>query len=153
FPTVSLTGSATVAEGNTTNLTFTRNDTTNALDVSVTMPATNTAGEGTDYTLTGAAISGVVTPAGFTVHFNAGQAVATVTFNATNDGGSAEADELAHFDLATSANYAINAATSSVDVTIQANGTVVTNTATTGEGSLQQAIINANNGLGPIVSF
>jgi parallel beta-helix repeat protein len=152
LPTVGVTiSSSTVAEGSSVTLTFRRDETTSALAVKVVMPATNTALFGTDYTLTGP-ISGA-SSSGFTVNFAAGAATETVTLAAISDGLGADALESAVFNLLPDPSYAINPLQSSVSANIPASGTVVTNTNDAGEGSLRQAILNADAGLGSLITF
>jgi streptogramin lyase len=153
-PTIGMSGGGTVADGSTGTLTFTRTgDTTTALAVGVTMAATNTALLPSEYALTGAAVSNL-TSNGFTVNFAPGDATKKVNFNATGDTviGEADPNETATFNLA-SGGYTIDSNNASASVTIPANGTIVTNTKDSGEGSLRQALLNANAGLGNTIRF
>ncbi|MBW4681149.1 MAG: FG-GAP repeat protein [Microcoleus vaginatus WJT46-NPBG5] len=90
-----------------------------------------------DYTLS----VGGIPLAGTSVVIPDGQTFVDVTFT-PNDDIHAEADETLQLNLA-AGNYAIS--TASASATIAANDTVVINTNDSGEGSLRQALINANN--------
>ncbi|HVU09792.1 MAG TPA: choice-of-anchor Q domain-containing protein, partial [Phototrophicaceae bacterium] len=130
-----------VAEGSSNTFTLTRTGSTTA---DLTVNLTLTAGTGTDtsdYTLSGGSISGQ--SGAVTATIPAGGASVNVTFAALVD-NQAEAANTLTVDLATSANYTLGATTESV-ITIPANEFVVTNTNDSGDGSLRQAITNANN--------
>src|SRR5262249_34532357 len=75
-----------------------------------------------------------------TVNFKAGSSTAQVIFTAKNDGFGAEADET--FTLTVQAGT--GDVGGSVQLTIPANGLVVTSTSDSGPGSLRQAVLNAN---------
>jgi hypothetical protein len=93
-----------------------------------------------DYRLSG---GGITTNGNIaTITIPAGQDFVDLTFTATDD-IQAEADETATLTLTPDASYSVGTA-SSASVTIAANDTVVANTNDSGEGSLRQAILNAN---------
>lgn len=91
-----------------------------------------------DYTLTDASSNPVTT----SVTIPASSASTTVTFGAVDD-TEAEADNTLTLALAADAGYTLGATTSGT-ATIPANDFGVTNTNDSGDGSLRQALINAN---------
>ena len=93
-----------------------------------------------DYTLSGGSAS--VSGSNATVTIPDGQSFVDVTLT-PNDDVQAEAAETLRLDLATGA-YTIDSAATNATVTIAPNDFVVTNTNDSGEGSLRQAILNAN---------
>lgn len=94
-----------------------------------------------DYTLSGSnlTIEGNI----LTVVIPNGQSFVDINLAALND-IAAEADETLKLNLAESAAYTIDSLNPNATVTIARNDTVVTNTNDAGEGSLRQAILNAN---------
>lgn len=141
LPTVSLSpATLSVNEGSNGDVTVTRSGSTvGALSVKFLV----TPGSGmllADYTLSGGAISGQ--SGSVTVTIPAGQASVAVNFSGVDD-LEAEADNSLTLALVSDAAYSLGATTSSV-VTIPANDLQVTNTNDSGDGSLRQAIINAN---------
>jgi hypothetical protein len=157
IPTVGMTiSSTTVAEGSFVTLTFQRDNATGPLAVNVSMPAANTALLNTDYNLSGPISN--LSATGFTVNFAAGASTETVTFSAISDSpvtAPLEADpaESAQFNLVADLSYAVDPLHRSVNANIPASGTVVTNTNDAGEGSLRQALLNADAGLGSLITF
>jgi len=107
-----------------------------------------------DFILT--ADNGVVIPIALgiaTVTFADGISKVTLTLKAIAD-SKAEADETAKFTLDLDSTYSIDPTVNTGTVTIAANETIVTSNADTGEGSLRQAIANANAFAGPdIITF
>ncbi|MBK9745744.1 MAG: CSLREA domain-containing protein [Chloroflexi bacterium] len=132
-----------VNEGSNADYTITRTGaTTSALTVTLNITqGTNTVGA--DYTLTPA--SGTISAQSgnnVTVTIPAGSATLTVNLAAVDD-VDAEADNTLTLTLVDQAAYNLGATTSST-ATIPANDTVVTNLNDSGEGSLRQAVTNAN---------
>jgi predicted outer membrane repeat protein len=90
---------------------------------------------------------------GLTVVIPNGSSFVDVTLTTVDD-IPAEAAETLQLNLATGNGYTINPANNNGIVTIAANDFVVTNTNDSGEGSLRQAILNANAAAGAnIVTF
>ncbi|MCL1472975.1 hypothetical protein LAY57_20120, partial [Argonema antarcticum A004/B2] len=141
LPTVSLTApDTTAAEGNIDTGTFrlTRSSSSGTLAVQLS-PAS---GIGTDYNLSVAA-GGTINAGGTTFTFNAGVSMADITFTAIDD-IPAEANETFALSLVNDPAYTVDATNKSGSVTIAQNDFAVTNTNDSGEGSLRQAITNAN---------
>jgi hypothetical protein len=130
-----------VNEGSNANFTFTRTgSTTSALTVTVNITQ-GTGTVGADYTLSGGSIS-AQSGNGVTVTIPAGSASVNVNLAPVND-VDAEANNTLTMALVDGAAYDLGATTSST-ATIPANDTVVTNTNDSGDGTLRQAITNAN---------
>nr|WP_275974099.1 Calx-beta domain-containing protein [Argonema galeatum] len=141
LPTVSLTATDTTAEEgipNTGTFRITRSSNTGTLAVNLS-PAS---GIGTDYNLS-VASGGTLNASGTIFTFNSGVDTADITFTAIDD-IPAEANETFALSLATDPTYIVDAANNTGSVTIQQNDFAVTNTNDSGEGSLRQAITNAN---------
>lgn len=140
--TVSLTSlAATATEAGTLDTyRIERNTTSGNLTVSLIIDGSSSASVD-DYNLNG----GNVTVAGgnVTVVIPDGQSFVELNLTALND-IQAEADETVNLRLVDNAAYQVNGANSSATVTIARNDTVVINTNDNGEGSLRQAIENAN---------
>jgi uncharacterized delta-60 repeat protein len=139
-PTVNLTTSTpTITEGGTAG-TFTISrgtDTTGALTVDLTISGTVI---GSDYTFSGGTVSGNTV----SVVIPDGQSSVTLNMTALAEAiAAAEAIDTLTLTLATSANYGIGTS-SSANIAIAQNGFVVTNINDGGEGSLRQAVLNAN---------
>uniref|UniRef100_A0A8J7CZ89 VCBS repeat-containing protein n=1 Tax=Desmonostoc muscorum LEGE 12446 TaxID=1828758 RepID=A0A8J7CZ89_DESMC len=141
-PTVSITAqTATANEGGSNGVyRITRTDSTGDLTINLTLDGSSTAATA-DYSLSG----GSVTVSGntLTVTIAAGQSFVDVNLSAIND-IAAEADETLTLNLDTGTGYTVDSTNNTATVTIAANDTVVTNTNDSGEGSLRQAILNAN---------
>src|SRR5439155_10632087 len=80
--------------------------------------------------------------------FGVGSATMTVTYTAVND-VQAEANETVSLTVIDGALYDVAGGEGSATGTILANDTAVTNTNASGEGSLRQAVANANLFPGP----
>jgi len=141
-PSVSISpDSASVSEGSNTDLTITRDrDISAALDVTlnISLGADVTSG---DYNFSGV-LSGTLDGA-YTVTIPAGQASVTLNMAALSDAVGAEADETITVALVDELTYNLYPQNAAV-VTIPANSLDVTNLNGSGEGSLRQAILNAN---------
>ncbi len=139
-PDVSISpASANTAEGGSTAVTLTRSySSANALTVSLNVTASGATTS--DYTLSGGAISGQT--GSVTASIPANQTSVNVTLSVTDD-IHAEADESVTLTLVDTAAYNLGATTSST-TTIPANDLVAINANDSGEGSLRQAIDNAN---------
>ncbi|MBW4512023.1 MAG: DUF4347 domain-containing protein [Scytonematopsis contorta HA4267-MV1] len=109
-----------------------RTGTRGDLTVNLAIDASSTASSG-DYTLN----------RGLTVTIPNGSSFVDITLTAVDD-IPAEAAETLQLNLAAGNGYTINPANNDGIVTIAANDFVVTNTNDSGEGSLRQAILNAN---------
>ena len=94
-----------------------------------------------DYTLSGGSISGQT--GGVTVVIPAGSASVNVNFAALVDAVGAEPDNTLTLALVDTLDYDLDTSNSAT-ATIPANDLLVTNTNDSGEGSLRQAILNAN---------
>lgn len=126
-----------------------RNENVGNLDVKLAIFGATNAASANDYVLTasgGALLTATAT--GYTLRIPDGVQTVTLTLTPTDD-LAAEAAEVLQLDLLTDPAYGFVAATSSATVTIAANDTTVTTNADSGEGSLRQAILNANAFAGP----
>ena len=139
--TVSISpASANVVEGASTNFTITRTGSTvSALAVMVNITP-GTGMTASDYNFSGG-LTGSLSGAQ-TVTIPTGQVSVVVTFNATDD-VDAEPDNTLTIALVDDTTYNLGTPASAT-VTIPANDTVVTNLNDSGEGSLRQAVANAN---------
>ncbi|MBE2271578.1 MAG: hypothetical protein IAE80_25315, partial [Anaerolinea sp.] len=138
-PTITLTGGAAINEGQTTTFTLTRSYATGApLTVNLTLTPNGGLSSG-DYTLRDPANANITVSA----VIPANQTSVILTFTAINDGNSAEPAESLGMAVAAGTGYAVGAP-STQTATINANGLLVTNTNNSGEGSLRQAVANAN---------
>ncbi|MEH2216743.1 MAG: VCBS domain-containing protein [Nostoc sp.] len=141
-PTVSITAqTATANEGGSNGVyRLTRTDTTGDLTVNLTLDGSSTASTA-DYTLSGGSVA--VSGSTLTATIAAGQSFVNINLAAIDD-IAAEADETLKLNLDTGTGYTVDGTNNTATVTIAANDTVVTNTNDSGEGSLRQAILNAN---------
>ncbi|MBL1179034.1 DUF4347 domain-containing protein [Pantanalinema sp. GBBB05] len=142
--TVTLTApDATAAEGGIDNGTFriSRGTVTGGnLVVNLTIDGSSTA-SASDYTLSGGSVT--ISGTTLTVTIPDGQSFVDVNLAAIAEAvGFAEGNDTLRLNLATG-SYTIGAS-SNATVTISQNGFVVINTNDSGEGSLRQAILNAN---------
>lgn len=144
LPTVTVVAPVTsTKEGSTANVTYqiNRSHAIGNLTVYLTLGGTaNTS----DYSITGAGVATDNTVVSITIPH--GEATASLTIAPQND-IHAEADETLILSLQADDAYLLGAAQQAI-LTIDANDTVVTNTNDSGEGSLRQAVLNANAGLG-----
>uniref|UniRef100_A0A8J6ZVS4 Cadherin-like domain-containing protein n=1 Tax=Desmonostoc muscorum LEGE 12446 TaxID=1828758 RepID=A0A8J6ZVS4_DESMC len=141
-PTVSITAQTATATESGSNGVYriTRTDTTGDLTINLTLDGGSTAATA-DYNLSG----GSVTVSGNTLSVTIADGQSFVDINlAAIDDIPAEADETLTLNLDTGTGYTIDSTNNTATVTIAANDTVVTNTNDDGEGSLRQAILNAN---------
>ncbi|MEA5569406.1 choice-of-anchor Q domain-containing protein, partial [Anabaena sp. UHCC 0399] len=141
-PTVSITAqTATANEGGSNGIyRITRSDTTGDLTINLTIDGISTASTA-DYTLNG----GSVTVSGNTLTVTIANGQNFVDLNlAAIDDIQAEAAETLKLNLENGTAYTVDGTNNTATVTIAANDTVVTNTNDSGEGSLRQAILNAN---------
>ncbi|BAZ09186.1 hypothetical protein NIES4071_09920 [Calothrix sp. NIES-4071] len=157
-PSVSITASTTNATeaGTTSAYTISRigdTDTDLIVNLSIDDSSTVTSNAGgafgVDYSLSGASISGTLKTRSIIIPV--GMSSVNITFTALNDGNAAEASETLKLNLA-DGDYKIDTIKNNATVTIAANGTGVINTNddatgtnyTKMQGSLRQALINAN---------
>ncbi|OYD97919.1 hypothetical protein CDG76_03585 [Nostoc sp. 'Peltigera membranacea cyanobiont' 210A] len=149
---VSLSAIASTATENGTIGTYrlNRTDTNGNLTVFLTLNNISSASV-QDYTLNGGNVS--VSGNNLTVIIPDGQSLIDINLAGIND-IAAEGNETLKLNLVANAAYDIDTANATASVTIAANDTVVTNINDSGEGSLRQAIENANNFAGAdTVSF
>ena len=141
--TVSITSlAATATEAGTLDTyRLERNTTSGNLTVSLIIDGSSSASVD-DYNLSGGNVK--VSGGNATVVIPDGQSFVDLNLTALND-IQAEADETVNLSLAANDAYQVNGAESSASVTIARNDTVVINTNDKGEGSLRQAIENAND--------
>ncbi|MGI0481987.1 choice-of-anchor Q domain-containing protein [Geminocystis sp. CENA526] len=145
LPTVNISATDAIAteSGNTGTFQLTRTiptgGSTDSLPVQLTLSGTASA---SDYNFS--ASGGTVNVSGntVTVTFNSGSNTVDLTVTPVDD-IQAEPDETVILTLDSSVNYDLGT-NSSATVTILQNDFVVTNTNDSGEGSLRQAILNAN---------
>ena len=141
-PILSIIATAPTAteDGNVGTYRISRTNSNGNLTVKLTIDNSSSASVG-DYTFN----SGSVTVSGnnLTIVIPDGQNFIDINLSAVND-IAAEADETLKLSLVTDAAYSIDTANPNATVTIARNDTVVTNTNDSGEGSLRQAILNAN---------
>jgi hypothetical protein len=143
--TVSLTASMPNATENVTPGVYTisrTGSTTNLLTVKLTIAGSSTASTA-DYTLSEGGVS--VSGNDVTVTLAANASSVQVNLNAIAEAlGFAEAAETLTLNLASDPTYTISSSNNTGTVTIAQNGFIVTSTNDTGEGSLRQAVLNAN---------
>lgn len=149
LPVVSIAATtATATEGGSAGLyTFTRNSTTGSLTANFELDASSLADPETDFILSGTGVTFNAAAGTGTIEFPDTVATVGVTLTATTEpaiagGQIAEADETARLNIVPQAN--VYNGTSNATVTIAANGFIVANTSDAGEGSLRQAVLNAN---------
>ncbi len=149
---VSITATDAIAAetgGNTGTYTFTRLNAGAALVVDFQLDASSTA-SASDYTLSGGSVSFDPGTGVGTVTIPAGQTSVALTLTAVPEadiagGQAAEPAETIRLNvLPRDADYAVGALASAT-VTITENGFVVINTNDSGDGSLRQAVLNANS--------
>ena len=142
-PLVSITpSSASIPEGTNADFTLTRTGGTGGdLTVSLMITPANADMTTGDYTLSGGSINGQT--GGVTVVIPAGSASVNVNFAALVDAVGAEPDNTLTLALVDTADYDLDTPNSAT-ATIPANDFVVTSLNNSGEGILQQAILNAN---------
>ncbi|MBW4442205.1 MAG: DUF4347 domain-containing protein [Plectolyngbya sp. WJT66-NPBG17] len=143
LPTLSLaTTTPNLTEGSAGSFTLSRGTaTTGDLTVNLTLDSSSTVSS-SDYTLRQGATQ--LTGTTFSVTIPDGASSVVLTLDAILESlSSAEAAELLKLNLATGTGYTIGS-TNTATVTIDQNGFIVINTTDNGEGSLRQAILNAN---------
>ncbi|KAM3091542.1 DUF4347 domain-containing protein, partial [Phormidesmis sp. 146-35] len=121
---------------------ITRSGTQGNLTVKLAIDALNTASV-SDYTLSVGATAITPINSELTIVIPDGASEVILTL-APTDNEAAEADETIKLNLLAGEGYVIPMGTESATVAIAANDTTVTNTNDAGEGSLRQAILNAN---------
>ncbi|MBD2048868.1 DUF4347 domain-containing protein, partial [Coleofasciculus sp. FACHB-64] len=145
-PTVSIQAidaDAAEAGANTGTYQITRTGNTTG-NLTVKFAVSNNSASSGDYTLTDSNGNAIAISNGIaSVTLLAGQTSFNITLTAVDD-IQAEAAETLKLDLVADAAYAIASSQNTATATIQQNDTVVINTNDSGEGSLRQAIINAN---------
>ncbi|AVH67137.1 beta strand repeat-containing protein [Nostoc sp. 'Peltigera membranacea cyanobiont' N6] len=141
-PTVSITAQTPTANEGGSNGVYrlTRTDIAGNLTINLTLDGSSTASTA-DYTLSGGSVT--VSGSTLTATIAAGQSFVDINLAAIDD-IAAEAAETLKLNLATGTGYTVDGTNNTATVTIAANDTVVTNTNDSGEGSLRQAILNAN---------
>ncbi|MFN6516408.1 MAG: beta strand repeat-containing protein [Nostoc sp. CreGUA01] len=141
-PTVSIIAqTATANEGGSNGVyRISRSDTAGNLTINLTLDGSSTAASG-DYTLSGGSVS--VSGNTLTVTIADGQSFVDLNLAAIDDIAT-EANETLKLNLDSGTGYTIDSTNNTATVTIADNDTVVTNTNDSGEGSLRQAILNAN---------
>jgi VCBS repeat-containing protein len=141
---VSLTTSvgSSINEGNTGSFTISRGaQTSGDLTVNLAIAGSSTATP-SDYSLSGGSVS--INGATLTVVIPDGQSAVTLEMGAIAEAlGFAEAADVLTLNLAAGSGYTLSGSTTA-SITIAANGTLVNTIADSGEGSLRQAIANAN---------
>ena len=147
LPTISLsTSTASITEGNMGNFSVSRTGTTGALTINLTIDAASTAvlGSSNDYTLDVGGTPVTVAGNNFSVTIPDTQSSVTLNMAALAEAiGFAEAADLLKLNLATGTGYDVGSS-NNASITIAQNGFTVINTSDTGEGSLRQAVLNAN---------
>ncbi|MHC0061779.1 beta strand repeat-containing protein [Nostoc sp. UIC 10890] len=141
-PTVGITAQTPTANEGGSNGVYrlTRTDTTGDLTINLTIDGISTASTA-DYTLSGGSVN--VSGNTLTVTIAAGQSFVDLNLAAIDDIAT-EANETLKLNLDSGTGYTINSTNNTATVTIADNDTIVTNTNDSGEGSLRQAILNAN---------
>lgn len=146
-----------VEGGNTGLFTFSRTGTAGSFTVGFQLEASSAATSGTDFTLssTGPLTYNTGTGAG-TIVIPAGESSVTVTLAALVESPNpAEGPETVRLSVVAGSGYVVAATPGDLaTVTITENSFMVTTTADSGEGSLRQAIENANSlGGNPTITF
>jgi hypothetical protein len=147
-PLVAIKSVVAIAQEGTTPVVGTyevsRNDVVGVLDVQLSIFAGINPAALADYTLTASNGATITTTAtGYTLRLPDGVQKVTVFLTPVDD-LAAEAAETLQLDLVEDPAYGFVTATRTATVTIAANDTGVTTTNDSGEGSLRQAILNAN---------
>jgi hypothetical protein len=144
--TVSLTSNVpTINEGNSGSFTVSRGtDTSGDLTVNLTTTGSSTDLSSGDYSLNVGGTPVTVSNGTLSVVIPNGQNSITLNMAALQEAlGFAEGAETLQLNLASGTGYSIGS-NNTAGITIDTNGFIVTNTADSGEGSLRQAIANAN---------
>ncbi len=138
----------TVAEGASAAFRVSRDTGAGTLEVRLSLSGTATFGQ--DYTVQGAES---VEATGATAAFADGETFVDLIVSAVDD-LAAEADETVTLMLAGGPGYGVEAGADRATLTIPQNDFAVTSIADDGEGSLRQAILNANMLPGPhVITF
>ncbi len=141
--TLSITAApAQIQAGGQGQFTISRSNSASAATVTLKIDKSSSVPAG--YTLTGTGVS--LHGSMLSVAFAAGEATQGVTFTApANVSGEAEAAHSLKLDLETSNLFKVLKTLGTGTIKIGANGLLVTNTAASGDGSLAQAVANANS--------
>ncbi len=135
--------SVSLNEGASTDVTITRGGNAASSLVVVVSVTNGTDTTSADYSLSGALTSPIISGHQYGLTFAAGEFTKVITIDALVDSVGAEPDDTVTFALSGGA-YAVGTPSSSV-VTIPANDLQVRNDNDSGDGSLRQAILNANS--------
>jgi hypothetical protein len=123
--------------------------TTDALTVNLMIDSATSAD---DYTFSGGSVQ--VSGSTVTVIIPAGQSFVDISVTPDdNTAGEAEPAESITLDLAPGDGYVTEPSTTQATVNVPASGTTVTNTNDAGPGSLRQAILNVEAGVGNTITF
>ncbi len=137
-----LDASADENTGDTGAWRITRNTTSGDLVVQLAIDASSTASE-TEWSQTGATFSSLAAGSTGTVTIPNGSSFVDITLTPVDD-AAAEAGETVRLNIASDGAYTVINPMNAI-VSIEANDFVVTNLSDSGEGSLRQAVANANN--------
>ena len=132
---------AAVSGGDTGTYLFTRGGNGAAVTVNFALNGASTASSG-EFTLSGGSVSFNGSTGSLTIPSSSTSVTLTLTANA-NATGVAKPSKTVQLDLASGTGY-ISGAPTTGTVTIAQNGFLVTTVADSGQGSLRQAVLNAN---------
>ncbi len=151
LPDVTISGGGTINEGSTATITLNRSIASpSPLIVNLAL-FRNDSMIASDYTLTGGSISGQ--SGNVTVTIPAGQSSTSVVFSALVDTTAAEPEETLLTEIVSGTGYTYTSGTG-VNTRIRQNGLLVTSGNNQGEGTLYQAVLNANaDGVNSTITF